>query len=90
MHKAVDEGNIGSKILLQVQIALQDDGNPPRVCHHQFSASGFCTVNACSNQRMGHGGVGADDEDAVGPLDLFHGVGHCPASKGGGQPGHRG
>ena len=90
MNQTVNQSDIGPEILLEVQITLTDDGNLTRISNDDLCPLRLRTKDARRDEGMSHRGIRADDEDAVRPLNLRNGVGHRPAAKRRGQPGHRG
>jgi hypothetical protein len=69
---------------------LKDDRNSTRISDNQLGSSGFRAEDTCGNEGVGYRSIGADDQDTIGILNFFDGVGHCPAAKYCGQPGHGG
>ncbi len=90
LHHPVQQWDVGAGIERQMEMGQGCQGSPARIDDDQFSAAIHGGQHPPGDLGMGLGGVGAGNQDDLGPLDLVDRVGHRPAAEGGGQTGHGG
>jgi hypothetical protein len=90
MHDAIEQGYIGSQIMPHVEMGELRNLCLSGIGHDELAPVGQGPEEALGSDGVSLGRVGTNDQDAPGILQLSKGVGHGPASKGSGQPGHCG
>jgi hypothetical protein len=81
MHDAVEQGYIGAHPVVDMQVGDFRNMYLARIGDDDFGPVLLGAKDPGGDQGMGDGGVGADDENAVGLLELLDGVGHRPTSE---------
>ena len=71
-------------------IGIADETNLTGIGDNQRSPFSHRVLHFESDDRMGGGSVGTNGENAGSLTDFYNRVGHCSATEGGGQTGHRG
>ena len=90
MHQAVDEGDVGAQAVLHGDIRQKGHLGGTGIDHDDLGAFFSAPEDPLGGDGMVFGGVGADDEDALGVGQLRDGVGHGAGTESRGQTDHGG
>lgn len=85
--EAVEEGDVRTGARTQVYVGMTCEAHGTGVGHDQGGACKCPLEEAGADDGVGFDGIGADDQEAVGGLDVVEGVGAAGPSEGGGESG---
>ena len=90
VHEAVDEGDVRSGAMAQMQRGELSDVDPARIGDHQLDAAlEHRLADARPEHRVLFGGVRADNQDGLGiPADVVKGIAHGAGAVAHRQSGH--
>ena len=89
VHHGVEQRDITTRFLAEVQGGLLSKRYSARVRHYQPGVAGhYCLTDITTDDRVTLGSVGADDEEKVGLFKIGDGVAHGAVSESCGRTGH--
>ncbi|MCY1408054.1 hypothetical protein D9M71_233710 [compost metagenome] len=90
LQQTVEQGDVAAQPELDVLLGQAGEPRAARIDHHQPRTARLGTEDARADHRVVLAGIGADQQDQVGAVDIGDAAGHRPRAEGQGQPRHRG
>ncbi|MNZ66795.1 hypothetical protein D3C78_850260 [compost metagenome] len=90
LQQAIEQGDVAAQLELHMLVGQPGEARLPRIDHHQLRTARLGAQDARADHRVILAGIGTDQQDQVGLVDIGNAAGHRSGAEGQGQAGHRG